>query len=183
VEARRRVGAAACAAAVGGEEAHIARIATLLPTSGRWPPRRLLVTAVNTGSGELAVWDSGSGVPPGGAVASSCAVPGVYPPVTIGGRRYMDGGIRSETNADLAAGASAVIVLDAVGHLTPRDRLRAELATLGTGSTLVITPDESAAGVIGTNMLDPAIWSPAMEAGLAQAAACADPARAIWPAS
>jgi NTE family protein len=47
----------------------------------------------------------------------------------------------------------------------------------------VITPDESAAGVIGTNMLDPAIWSPAMEAGLAQAAACADPARAIWPAS
>jgi NTE family protein len=138
---------------------------------------------VNTGSGELAVWDSGSGVPLGRAVASSCAVPGVYPPVTIGGRRYMDGGIRSETNADLAAGASAVIVLDAVGHLTPRDRLRAELATLGTGSTLVITPDESAAGVIGTNMLDPAIWSPAMEAGLAQAAACTDPARAIWPAS
>jgi NTE family protein len=183
VEARRRVGAAACAAAVGGEEAHIARIATLLPASGRWPQRRLLVTAVDTESGELAVWDSGSGVPLERAVASSCAVPGVYPPVTIGGRRYMDGGIRSETNADLAAGASAVIVLDAVGHLTPCDRLRAELATLGTGSTLVITPDESAAGVIGTNMLDPAIWSPAMEAGLAQAAVCADPARAIWPAS
>jgi NTE family protein len=183
VEARRRVGAAACAASVGGEEAHIARIATLLPTGGRWPQRRLLVTAVDTESGELAVWDSGSGVPLERAVASSCAVPGVYPPVTIGGRRYMDGGIRSETNVDLATGASAVIVLDAVGHLTPRERIRAELATLGIASTLVITPDEPAAGVIGANMLDPAIWSPAMEAGLAQAAACADQARAIWPAS
>jgi NTE family protein len=183
VEARRRVGAAACAAAVGGEEAHIARIAALLPAGGRWPQRRLLVTAVDTESGELAVWDSGSGIPLERAVASSCAVPGVYPPVTIGGRRYMDGGIRSETNADLAAGASAVIVLDAVGHLTPRERIGAELATLGTGRTLVITPDESAAGVIGTNMLDPASWSPAMEAGLAQAAACAEPASAIWPAS
>ena len=34
------------------------------------------------------------------AVAASCAVPGVWPPVTIGGRRYVDGGVRSSDNAD-----------------------------------------------------------------------------------
>jgi NTE family protein len=183
VEARRRVGAAARAAAAGDEQAHVARIAALLPAGEGWPPRRLLVTAVDTESGALAVWHGGSGVPLDRAVASSCAVPGAYPPVTIGSRRYMDGGIRSTTNADLAAGASAVIVLDAVGHLTPREPLQAELATLGTGSVLVITPDEGAAGQIGASLLDPAAGPAALAAGLAQAASCAGPARAIWPAS
>jgi NTE family protein len=183
VEARRRVGATAVTAKAGPEEAHIARIAALLPAREQWPQRRLLVTAVDTGTGELTVWQRDSGVPLERAVASSCAVPGVYPPVTIGGRRYMDGGIRSGTNADLAAGASAVIVLDAVGHLTPRDALQAELAALGTASTFVITPDEDAAAVIGTNLLDAAVWAPALEAGLAQAASCADAAGASWAAS
>ena len=183
LEARRRVGAAARAAPVGGEQEHIGRIAALLPAREGWPPRRLLVTAVDTESGELAVWHSGSGVPLDRAVASSCAVPGAYPPVTIGARRYMDGGIRSTTNADLAAGASAVIVLDAVGHLTPREPLQAELATLGTDSVVVITPDEAAAERIGTSLLDPATGPAALQAGLAQAASCAGPARAIWPAA
>jgi NTE family protein len=183
VQARRQVGAAACAAAAGEEAAHIARIAALLPAREGWPQRRFLVTAVDTGSGELTIWDSGSNVPLDLAVASSCAVPGIYPPVTIGGRRYMDGGIGSGTNAGLAAGASAVIVLDAVGHLTPREPLQAELATLGTASTAVIIPDEAAAAVIGTNLLDPAVWSPALEAGLAQAASCAEAAGASWRAA
>ena len=35
------------------------------------------------------------------AVAASCAIPGIYYPVTIGGRRYVDGGIRSTSNLDL----------------------------------------------------------------------------------
>jgi NTE family protein len=181
-EARRRVGAAARATA-GDEEAHIARIASLLPATDRWPQRRLLVTAVDTESGEPVAWHGGSGVPLDRAVAASCAVPAVYPPVTIGGRRYMDGGVRSATNADLAAGASAVIVLDAIGHLTPREPLQDELAALGAASTLVITPDDPAAAVMGTNLLDVAIAAPAFEAGLKQAMSCAEPARAIWPAT
>lgn len=183
VQARRQIGAAARAAAVGEEHAHIARIATLLPAGGLWPEHRFLVTAVDTESGELVAWHRGSGVPLDLAVASSCAVPGAYPPVTIGGRRYMDGGMRSATNADLAAGASAVIVLDAVGHLTPRETVQAELATLGAASTLVITPDDSAAAVIGTNVLDMASWAPALEAGLTQAKSCAESVRAVWQAS
>lgn len=181
VEARRRVGAAARAAATGDEQAHIARIAALLPSVAGWPAHRLLVTAVDTESGELVVWQAGSGAPLDRAVASSCAVPGAYPPVTINGRRYMDGGVRSTTNADLAAGATALIVLDAVGHVTPREPLQAEIATLGIEDALVISPDETAAARIGTSMLDPAVWPAALEAGLTQAASCADAARAIWP--
>src|SRR3954454_25242808 len=35
------------------------------------------------------------------AVAASCAIPGIYHPVTIDGRRYVDGGIYSASNADI----------------------------------------------------------------------------------
>ena len=36
------------------------------------------------------------------AVAASCAIPGFYHPVEIDGRRYVDGGMRSTSNLDLA---------------------------------------------------------------------------------
>ena len=173
---------AAARAAGGDEQPYIARIASLLPATGRWPQRRFLVTAVDTESGEPVAWHGGSGVRLDRAVAASCAVPGVYPPVTVSGRRYMDGGIRSATNADLASGSSAVIVLNAIGHLTPREQVQAELAGLGTAATLVITPDNAAAAVMGTNLLDTATAAPALEAGLAQAMSCSEPARAIWSA-
>ena len=62
------------------------------------------ITLWSTADGSLVQWQRSSGVPLPLAVASSCAVPWVYPPVTINGRRYMDGGARSATNADLAAG-------------------------------------------------------------------------------
>jgi NTE family protein len=138
------------------------------------------VTAVDAESGEPVAWDRGSDVPLDRAVAASCAVPAVYPPVTIGGRRYRDGGIRSATNADLAAGCSAVIVLDAIAHLTPREPLQTELAALGTAVTLVITPDDMAAAVMGINLLDAAIAGPALEAGLTQAMSYSQPAHTIW---
>ena len=57
-EARRRVGAAARAAG-GDEQPYIARIASLLPATDRWPQRRLLVTAVDAESGEPVAWHGG----------------------------------------------------------------------------------------------------------------------------
>ena len=44
-------------------------------------------------------------------VASSCSVPGLFPPITINGRRYIDGGMRSATNFDLAEGYERVIAV------------------------------------------------------------------------
>jgi NTE family protein len=95
----------------------------------------------------------------------------------------MDGGIRSATNADLAAGSSAVIVLNAIGHLTPREPLQKELAALGTAATLVITLDITAAAAMGTNLLDAATAALALEAGLTQAMSGSEPARTIWSAT
>lgn len=56
------------------------------------------------------------------AVAASCAIPGFYRPVTIGGRRYVDGGIYSASNLDLLAdaGLDLIVCLNPTSTLEPR---------------------------------------------------------------
>ncbi len=55
------------------------------------------------------------------AVAASCAIPGIYHPVRIGDRRYVDGGIYSVSNLDLlrGAGLDLVICLNPTSTLHP----------------------------------------------------------------
>lgn len=163
-EARRRVGRLALDTPTGPEEAWVAGISSGLPGRG-WPAGRLLITAVNTLTGEFAAWDRDSGVPLDRAIASSCAVPCMAPPVTVNGARYMDGGVKSSTNADLARGASSVVVLDPLAGIQPRERLQAELAATGAGDITVIEPDEAAAAVFGTDLLSSSLWLPAFAAG------------------
>ena len=140
-----------------------------------WPDRRLLITAIDTADGSLVVWERASGVPLPLAVASSCAVPWVYPPVGIKGRRYMDGGMRSATNADLASGHELVLVVaPTAGQGSPvLDEEVAELRAAG-ARVEVIVPDRAAVEAIGPNPLDPAHRAAAAEAGAAQAAAAAE---------
>ncbi|GAA3445450.1 patatin-like phospholipase family protein [Planomonospora venezuelensis] len=176
-EARRRVGAMAMATKDTG--ARIETIGERLPVK-EWPECRLLVTAVDAGTGEFVVWDRDSGAPLVSAVASSCAVPCVFPPVEIGGRRYMDGGVRSATNADLAKGSSAVVIVEPMAHLSPRSRFRSEVAELGDAAVAHVAPDEASVAVFGANVLDPALWRPAFDAGLAQALAVADAVGKTW---
>lgn len=54
------------------------------------------------------------------AVVASCSVPGWYRPAVIGGRRYVDGGVRSGSNADLLAraGVTEAYVLAPAASLT-----------------------------------------------------------------
>jgi NTE family protein len=87
-------------------------------SGGAWPARPLWVVAVDLASGRRAIFGrDGTGAAAGGgptlgqAVAASCAVPAFFAPVTIGGRRYVDGGVHSPTNADLVAGAGARLVV------------------------------------------------------------------------
>jgi NTE family protein len=62
------------------------------------------------------------------AVAASCAIPGFYRSVAIGGRRFVDGGVHSTSNLDVLAGAG----LDLVICLNPTSSLHAEAPhTLG----------------------------------------------------
>ncbi|GAA3075381.1 patatin-like phospholipase family protein [Streptomyces goshikiensis] len=108
---RRRVGAMALAAAGGADESERREVLAARLVSHEWPERRLVVTAVDALSGELAAFDRESGAGLVDAVSASCAVPGVWPPVTVGQRRFIDGGIRSATNADLAAGYARVVII------------------------------------------------------------------------
>jgi NTE family protein len=103
------------------------------------------------------------------AVAASCAVPCVYPPIAVNGRRYIDGGIRSGTNADLAAGADTVVVIAPMADSGSLGAPAAELAGLRERSTVsLIKPDKAALAAIGTNVLDATRREPALEAGIAQ---------------
>ncbi|MFD0575558.1 patatin-like phospholipase family protein [Dactylosporangium darangshiense] len=177
-EAMARVGRMALDAETGEEDEHVRRLGAQLPVA-EWPERDLRITAVDTAGGEPAVFDRASGVPLALAVAASCAVPCVFPPVTIDGRRFMDGGVRSGTNADLAAGAEAIVVIAPMGALL-RPVIEREIATVGAARSLVIEPDDGAVEAIGPNVLDPSRRAAAADAGLRQGEALAAAVREIW---
>ena len=114
----QRIGAVARSTATVSEAVRRDVIAQRLP-SHDWPDRDLRITAIDIGTGELVAFDRKSGVELVDAVAASCAVPGAWPPVTIGERRYMDGGVGSTMNLKLAADCDAVVVLVPSGKGAP----------------------------------------------------------------
>ncbi len=174
-EARARLGQAALAATTAPEEERLATFRARLPLH-EWPTRALRLTAVDAEDGRFVVWDRAAGVPLVAAVASSCAVPLVYPPTTIGARRYIDGGMRSGTNTDLALGYPLVVILAPMaGIVAARGALNAELAALRAEGSRVIAlwPDADALAAVGPNPLDPARRVAAAEAGYAQATSAA----------
>ncbi len=180
--ARARVGALALRARTETEAARRRVIESRLPVQ-QWPAGRLQITALDALTGDLAVFDADSGVRLLDAVGASCAVPGIWPPVTINGRRYIDGGIRSAANADLAAGCERIIVIaplaSGFGPLaSPVNQARA-LSAAGALVT-VIKPDKAALRAIGRNVLDPARRPAAALAGYAQAESVAHEAKAVW---
>jgi NTE family protein len=67
---------------------------------GPWSPQ-LRIVAVNAGTGRARVWSAIDGVSLAVAVACSTAAPGAAPPVEVTREVWVDGGVRSNTNADL----------------------------------------------------------------------------------
>jgi NTE family protein len=165
-----------------------AMVAARLPRP-EWPDRPMIVVAVDAHTGELAAFDRDSGVDLADAVTASTALPG-GPTHSINGTRYINGGVRSGENADLASGYANVVVLSPFGgrNRTPPERgadpagqfegLRrfpgADLASQvealrKQGSHVeVITPDADSRAAMGTNQMDPATRIPAARAGFAQ---------------
>ena len=166
-----------------------AMVAARLPRA-EWPDRPMIVVAVDAHTGELAAFDRDSGVDLVDAVTASTALPGLTPTHSVNGTRYINGGVRSAENADLASGYANVVVLSPFGGLnrTPPERgadpagqfegLRrfpgADLASQvealrKQGSRVeVITPDAGSRAAMGTNQMDPATRIPAARAGFAQ---------------
>lgn len=137
-----------------------------------WPQGRLLVTAVDADTGEFKVFDRDSGASLLDAVAASCAVPLVWPPIAIEGHRYMDGGARSIANADLAEGCDRVVVIaPVVAAMRRSTRIEVQLARLGRGvRSIVVSPDRAARKAIGRQVLSPQRRPAAARAGREQAA-------------
>ena len=163
-----------------------ATVAARLPRPD-WPDRPMIVVAVDAHTGELAAFDRDSGAGLVDAVTASTALPGLVPTVSINGARYIDGGVRSADNADLAAGYANVVVLSPLGgrSRTPPQAgqfeglrrppewgtdLASQVEALRKqGSHVeVITPDAGSRAAMGTNQLDPATRIPAARAGFAQ---------------
>ena len=139
-----------------------------LPAGG-WPAKMLKVTAVDAQTGEFVVFDSAGDASLVDAVGASCAVPGVWPPVTVGNRRFMDGGVRSVANADLAARYQRVVIVapvaQGIGPIMPSPgRQAAALAAAGARVALV-RPDRAAVRAIGRNVLDVSRRAAAATAG------------------
>ncbi|MEU4367624.1 patatin-like phospholipase family protein [Micromonospora chersina] len=180
-DARRRIGGIALAAQTVDPAVRLAAIDARLPVK-QWPDRRVLLPAVDAESGDEVIFTRESGVTLRDAVAASCAVPGIWPPVTIGDRRYVDGGVRSMTNADLAAGADRVLIIQPTlaGTPQPWGDLDAEIAALAPASVHVISADQASVDAFGTNALSPATRAVSARAGRAVGAAHAAAVAAVW---
>lgn len=149
---------------------------------------RLRIVAVDRDSGRRVVFGAPGAprAPVGAAVAASCAVPGVFHPVTIGGRTYVDGAAWSVTNLDVVAVGQGthVLCLNVFGGLALRD-LPPPLAALRVGARVseaveaqavrrrggtlrTIVPDAGSRAVIGGRLMDRKLAAPALAAGYAQ---------------
>lgn len=148
-----------------------------------WPDRDLRVIAVDARTGERVVFDRSSGVSLVDAVAASCAVPGVWPPVTIGDTRYVDGGVHSGSNADVAAGCDVVLVLTPTLDGAPTmlgGSLDDEIVDLGAAAVHVVHSDEASTAAFGTNPLSPSTRRPSALAGRELGRHVAAAVGAIW---
>jgi NTE family protein len=188
-ERRAEIGRFALAADALPEDQFVASFHYL---KGEPWPGRYACTAVDAVTGEFAVWDAQAGVDLDRGVASSCAVPGLFAPITINGRRYIDGGMRSGTNADLATGHDQVLIITLLGalgttgsrqpRLTPFAQLDGEIAALTESGSIVemLAADEASAQAMGLNLMDRSLIPAAVGQGIRQGESEASRLRQFW---
>jgi NTE family protein len=165
----QRIGAVAMAIETVPEPVRRNVIAQRLP-SHEWPDREIRLTAIDTATGELVVFDRNSGVQLVDAVAASCAVPGAWPPVTIAGRRYMDGGVASSVNLGVADDCDAVVVTLPAGVDAPSPLGEGPAAEIDAfpGAAFAIFADDDSLAAFGPNPLDPRCRVSSAKAGREQ---------------
>ena len=165
------------------EEVRLGMVAAQLP-SPEWPEGAFRVTAVNATDGAFIVFDATSGVELPRAIMASCSVPGVGPTTLIDGTPYMDGGTRSGTNADVAAGFDRVLVI----ACSPEPEVSGFGPTLSQASAslrehsdvLVIEADEASIAAFGPNPLLMSTRGASAAAGYAQSAQVTEAVKAFW---
>lgn len=165
----QRIGAVALATETVPAPVRRRVIAQRLP-SHEWPERALRLTAIDVATGELTVFDRESGVDLVDAVAASCAVPGAWPPVSIAGRHYMDGGVASSVNLVVAADCDAAVVLVPSGIDAPSPFGAGPAAEVSSfpGAAVAVFADADSLAAFGPNALDPGCRVPSALAGREQ---------------
>ena len=147
---------------------------------------RLLIATVDLGSGRRVMFGA-PGAPSasvGRAVEASCAIPGVFRPIEIAGRAYVDGGAWSGTNMDAAPvrRGTRVLCLNPTGALrlplrSPFGAFAALSRSLAAVEVLAlerhgakvknVAPDTASAAAMGSNLMDPEPRPQVIAAGLA----------------
>lgn len=184
-EVLQEVGRRAIAADTGPESAWIGRFERIVG-GGEWPDGDLRITAVDCTTGLRRVWTAGDGVDLARAVASSCAIPGVFPPVTVDGSRYTDGGLWSSSNLDvvLDSDVDAAIFVGPlrVGDPSAVRALERESELLASTGRRVeaIVPGEGFTTEIGAqNLMNPALRNRGVDLGIQDGTAAAARVRAL----
>jgi NTE family protein len=165
---RAAIAALGDASPTGSPDAFVSVMARLLPVS-EWPTG-LVVTAVRATDGAFAAWGRDARVPLAAAVAASCALPGVFPPVPVDGARYVDGGLRSPTNLDLATGHDVVVAVVPAAGPDLEALLSDEAGAIrsGGGRLVEVLPDAAGVDAIGPDLFDVGRLLPAAMAGYEQ---------------
>jgi NTE family protein len=155
-----------------------------------WVADHTWIVAVDYDSGRRVIFGR-RGAPPArlaDAVAASCSIPGWYQPVVIGGRRYVDGGVRSPTSLGVlaSAGLDEIYVLAPMASVVtdhprkPHERIERRLRRLITLALLrearslralgvrvtILTPGPEDLAVMGVNLMDPRRRTAVLETSL-----------------
>ncbi|HEX2070305.1 MAG TPA: patatin-like phospholipase family protein [Thermoleophilaceae bacterium] len=153
---------------------------------------RLRISAVDMESGRRVMFGE-QGAPEASvadAVQASCAIPGFFRPIEIGGRRYVDGGVWSPTSMDRAPAGrgSRVLCLNPTASLTPsREQpygamglLSRSLASIEAAylerrgvQVEVVAPDAASTAAMAGRLMDGRLRGATLAAGLAQGRALA----------
>ncbi|PWU22677.1 MAG: hypothetical protein C5B48_09835 [Candidatus Rokuibacteriota bacterium] len=163
------------------------RLGRELEEAGATFDGRLSVAAVDIGSGRRVMFGApgAPAAPVGAAVQASCAIPGVFRPVVLNGRSYVDGGVWSPTNLDRAPvrGGARVLCLNPTGSLRPnletpfggvgllsRSVAAVEALVLQRkgAKVRIVSPDAASRAAMGPNLMDAGPRARVIAAGLAQ---------------
>lgn len=167
--ASAKLGKAALAAKVGPTQERRSIIQARLPQH-TWPDSDLRIVIVDAETGVPRVITRADQVPLIDAVAASCAVPLVWPVVKIQGRFYVDGGVRSPLNLDLAPGDGPVIALaPTTASVRKWGSIDAQRRALGGRAVEIVSPSAEVKSAQGRNALDASTVPATARAGRDQA--------------
>ena len=184
IDLRREIGEVSRTSPTMPEAQMLAQFAAM-GVSGDWP-KKFACTAVDAETGEFHVWRESDQVEFARAVASSCSVPGIFPPIAINGRAWMDGGMRSGTNVDVAAGHERVLAVVVIPMAFAEERMlkrvnaEGEAVVKAGGRYEVISPDAQTQDAFGPNLMDGSRRVQVVEQGMRQGKAIAAKIKAFW---